>query len=71
MVFRLHRPLYGLKQSPQDWFGRFNTTMQRFGMIRSQVGHSVFYCHSSQGCIYLIGYVYDIVITGSDQHRIL
>jgi len=40
-------------------------------MIRSQSDHSVFYHHSSQGCIYLIAYVDDIVITGSDQQGIL
>ncbi|CAJ2653103.1 unnamed protein product [Trifolium pratense] len=34
-------------------------------------GHSVYYRHSVQGCIYLIVYVDDIVITGSDQQGIL
>ena len=36
-------------------------------MIRSATDHSVFYHHSSTGkCIYLIVYMDDIVITGSD-----
>ena len=40
-------------------------------MIRSTADHSVFYHHSSTGqCIYLIVYVDDIVITGSDQDGI-
>ena len=40
-------------------------------MIRSAADHSVFYHHSSTGqCIYLIVYVDDIVITGSDQDGI-
>ena len=40
-------------------------------MIRSAVDHSVFYHHSSTGkYIYLIVYVDDIVITGSDQDGI-
>ena len=71
IVCRLHRYLYGLKQSPRAWFGRFSTVVQQFGTIRNQADHSVFYRHSSQGCIYLIVYVDDIVITGSDQQRIL
>ncbi|GAU27876.1 hypothetical protein TSUD_159700 [Trifolium subterraneum] len=71
MVCRLHRSLYGLKQSPRAWFGRFSTIVQQFGMIRSEADHSVFYRHSVQGCIYLIVYVDDIVITGSDQQGIL
>ena len=40
-------------------------------MIRSAVDHFVFYHRSSTGkCIYLIVYVDDIVITGSDQDGI-
>ena len=40
-------------------------------MIRSTIDHSVFYHHTSIGqCLYLIVYVDDIVITGSDQDGI-
>ena len=40
-------------------------------MIRSIADHSVFYHHTPTGqCIYLIVYVDDIVITGSDQDGI-
>ena len=40
-------------------------------MTRSTSDHSVFYHHTSLGqCIYLIVYVDDIVITGSDQDGI-
>ena len=40
-------------------------------MTRSTSNHSVFYHHTSLGeCIYLIVYVDDIVITGSDQDGI-
>ena len=67
LVCKLCRSLYGLKQSPRDWFSRFSSVVQEFVMIRSAANHSVFYHHSSTGkCIYLIVYVDDIVITGSD-----
>nr|KYP76939.1 Copia protein [Cajanus cajan] len=39
-------------------------------MTRSEADHSVFYRHSTAGCIYLIVYVDDIVLTGSDHHGI-
>ena len=40
-------------------------------MLRSTTDHSVFYHHNSLGqCIYLVVYVDDIVITGSDQDGI-
>ena len=67
MVCRLHKSLYGLKQSPRAWFGKFNSVVQQFGMSRNEVDHSVFYHHSSVGCIYLIVYVDDIVLIGSDN----
>ena len=71
LVCRLRRSLYGLKQSPQAWFGRFSSVVQEFGMIRSIAYHLVFYHHnSSRQCIYLVVYVDDIVITGSDQDGI-
>ena len=68
LVCKLHRSLYGLKQSPRAWFGRFSSVVQEFGMLRSEADHSVFYHYnSSSQCIYLVVYVDDIVITGSDQ----
>ncbi|XP_058765320.1 uncharacterized mitochondrial protein AtMg00810-like [Vicia villosa] len=63
--------LYGLKQSPRAWFGKFNTVVQQFSMVHSEADHFVFYRHSAQGCIYLIVYVDDIVITGSDHQGII
>jgi len=39
-------------------------------MTRSATDHSVFYHHSSAGCIYLVVYVDDIVLTDSDHHGI-
>ena len=71
LVCKLHRSLYGLKQSPRAWFSRFSSVVQEFDMIRRAADHSVFYHHSSTGkCIYLIVYVDDIVISGTDQDGI-
>ncbi|RVW46896.1 Retrovirus-related Pol polyprotein from transposon TNT 1-94 [Vitis vinifera] len=68
LVCRLRRSLYDLKQSLRAWFSRFSSVVQEFGMLRSTADHSVFYHHNSLGqCIYLVVYVDDIVITGSDQ----
>ena len=40
-------------------------------MLRNEADHSIFYHHnSSSQCIYLVVFVDDIVITGSDQEGI-
>ena len=41
LVCKLRRSLYGLKQSPRAWFGRFSSVVQEFGMLRSETDHSV------------------------------
>ena len=67
LVCKLRHSLYELKHYPRAWFSRFSSVVQEFNMIRSTIDHSVFYHHTSTGqCIYLIVYVDDIVITGSD-----
>jgi len=70
LVCRLRKSLYGLTQSPRAWFRKFSNVVQQFGMTRSETDHSVFYRHSSVGCIYVVVYVDDIVLTGSDHHDI-
>ena len=49
LVCRLCRSLYGLKQSPRAWFGRFSFVVQEFSILRSTADHSVFYHHNSSG----------------------
>lgn len=62
----LKKSLYGLKQSPRSWFGKFSKVVQEFGLNMSKYDHSVFYHQSIAGTILLVVYVDDIVKTGSD-----
>ena len=70
-VCRLRKFLYGLKQSPHSWFGKFNQAVETFGMQKSKSYHSIFYKNSSSGIIILLVYVDNIVITRSDSKGIL
>ncbi|GAB2286399.1 Belongs to the helicase [Dionaea muscipula] len=69
-VCRLKKFLYGLRQYPRAWFGRFSSVVLEFGLQRSEKDHSIFYRHSGEGCIFLVVYVDDIVITNSDSSGI-
>ncbi|XP_020216524.1 uncharacterized protein LOC109800193 [Cajanus cajan] len=71
LICKLQKSLYGLKQSPRAWFGQFSKVIQKFGMIRCETDHFVFFRRSStHRFIYLVVYVDDIVITGDDQEGI-
>ena len=41
-VCHLRKSLYGLKQSPHAWFGKFSEVIEKFGMQKSKSNHSVF-----------------------------
>ena len=65
-VCRLQKSLYGLKQSPHTWFGKFSEVIKKFGLKKSKFDYSVFYKNSQAGIILLVVYVDDIVIIGND-----
>ncbi|CAM8951770.1 unnamed protein product [Rhodiola kirilowii] len=67
-VCLLKKSLYGLKQSPRLWFGRFAKAVKEFGYVQAQSDHTLFFKHTKEGKIaILIVYVDDIVLTGSDE----
>ena len=69
-VCRIRKSLYGLKQSPLTWFGKFSQALIHFGMQKSTSDHYVFYRRSNNGIDLLVVYVDDIVITRNDASGI-
>ena len=60
--------LYGFKQSPRAWFGRFAQAMVSLGYKQSQGDHTPFIKHSQDGKLtLLLVYVDDIIIAGDDE----
>ncbi|KAM1494901.1 hypothetical protein ACFXTO_029686 [Malus domestica] len=70
IVCRLRKALYGLKQSPRAWFGRFTSSMKKFGYIQSHSDHTLFLKRQNGKLTALIIYVDDMIVTGDDQKEI-
>lgn len=58
--------MYGLKQSPRAWFGKFLEVVLKLGLRRCQTDHSVFYLQTGASYTILTVYLDDIVITCDD-----
>ena len=70
IVCKLQRTLYGLKQSPRAWFGRFSLAMRKYGFQQSNSDHTLFLKHQLGKVTALIIYVDDMIITGNDSKEI-
>ena len=70
IVCRLQRALYGLKQSPRAWFGRFSMAMRKYGFQQSNSDHTLFLKRRQGKITALIIYVDDMIITGDDSEEI-
>ena len=66
---RFKRALYGLKQSPGVWFGRFTVAMKKFGYKQSNY-HTLFLKKGNNHITCLIIDVNDMVITGNNEEEI-
>jgi hypothetical protein len=69
-VCKLQRALYGLKQSPRAWFGRFSLAMKKYGFTQSNSDHTLFLKRQQGKVTALIIYVDDMIITGDDKEEI-
>ncbi|GJS08316.1 putative ribonuclease H-like domain-containing protein [Tanacetum coccineum] len=70
-VCKLKKSLYGLKQSPRAWFGRFTLAMKKYGYKQSNSDHTLFLSYRGDLlCDSLIIYVDDMIITGNDESEI-
>ncbi|XXG70306.1 hypothetical protein AAC387_Pa06g3094 [Persea americana] len=67
----LKKSLYGLKQSPRQWYKRFDTFMVGNGYCRSAYDNCVYHKkHSNGSYVYLLLYVDDMLIAAKDMSEI-
>ena len=65
-VCPLRCALYGLKQTPQAWFSKFNSTISCLGYMTSPYDSALFLRCTDKGTILLLLYVDDMIITGDN-----
>ena len=66
-VCLLKKSLYGLKQSPRQWYKRFDTFMIGHGYSRSDCDSCVYHRKLSDGSfVYLLLYVDDMLIAAKN-----
>ncbi|KAK1422393.1 hypothetical protein QVD17_25482 [Tagetes erecta] len=70
-VCRLKKSLYGLKQSPRAWFGRFTHAMKSYGFKQSNSDHTLFLKKRNGLVTCLIIYVDDMILTGNDEEEMI
>jgi hypothetical protein len=70
LVCKLQKSLYGLKQASRNWYSKFSEVLINFGFKHSTADPSLFCLHRESGAVFLLLYVDDIVLTGSDPQLI-
>ena len=68
---KLQKALYGLKQAPRAWNSKLNEVLLKKGFVRSKCDYGVYYTAEMQERIIVGVYVDDMLITGSNSHKIV
>ena len=67
-LFEVIRPIYGLNDSPQNWFNKYRHTVRDQGWRQSQLDPCVFFLWENQQLIGVMGvHVDDVVIGGKGK----
>ena len=67
-VCKLEKSLYGLKQTPRAWFGRFTKVLKRLGFSQGHSNHTMLYRHTQEGKVtIMIVQVDNIILIGDDD----
>jgi len=66
-VCRFHKSLYGLKQAPKAWYTRLSDFLLSIGFRASKIDTSLFILSDGSNIFYLLVYVDDILLMGSNS----
>ncbi|PKU80266.1 putative mitochondrial protein [Dendrobium catenatum] len=69
-ICKLHKSIYGLKQSPQLWFHKLTQSLQLIGFTFSKADPSLLLYVKADTRVFILIYVDDILVTGNDTTQI-
>ncbi|PKU62931.1 Retrovirus-related Pol polyprotein from transposon TNT 1-94 [Dendrobium catenatum] len=69
-VCKLHKSIYGLKQSPRQWFQKFTNFLMTLGFTFSKADPSLLMFNKDNIHLFILIYVDDILITGNNSGKI-
>ena len=62
----MRKSLYGLRQSPRNWFAKLSTALRLYGFQQSHADHTLFTYRKGQDILSLLVYVDDILVAGNN-----
>ncbi|KAM6596869.1 hypothetical protein CsatA_007393 [Cannabis sativa] len=68
LVCKLHKSIYGLRQSSRQWYKKLTAALIQEGFKQSKADYTLFTRGTNDSFIALLVYVDDIVITGPNIH---
>ncbi|KAK3011732.1 hypothetical protein RJ639_012295 [Escallonia herrerae] len=66
-VLRLRKSLYGLRQSPRNWFAKLSTALRSYGFLQSHADHTLFTYRKGDVFLSILGYVDDLILAGNNS----
>jgi hypothetical protein len=70
LVCKLSQALYGLKQTPLQWYRKIDNFLKKNGLQKSMSDGNMYYHHQNDKIIILILHFNDLLLTRDDVERI-
>jgi hypothetical protein len=71
LVCKLHKSLYGLKQSPRAWNQKLDAFLKNIQFMKSEADHSLYVAQVGDVKFFIVVYVDDLILVCNNQNKLL